>query len=78
MVDREDSPRSFIGLPKASSILYVSTQKYLCTLIETFVAQICPKESFSKFLGFHFDLKGFRNFYDVAQFGGISSHRRDL
>ena len=72
------SPTSLFKLPKVKLIASPSFEKHSSVFAEAFVAQMSPKENSTNIRGFQPGFEGFRNFYDFADFRGISSPRQAL
>ena len=69
----KDSARGISKFPKLNLIASQGFENNLSAFAEAFVAQILPKENSSNFGGFQLGFVCFRNFYDIADFGGIST-----
>ena len=83
---------SFLGSSRGSRgfpTMLLYSQKQVTTFICAFrnvwklwqkilVDKCGPKKNYQNSLDFHFDLKGFRNFYDIGDLASISSPRRAL
>ncbi len=74
----EDAPTSLFKLPKVKLIASPSFEKNSSVFAEAFAAQMSSKENSTNIRGFQRGFEGFRNFYDFADFRGISSPRQTL